>query len=166
MYIKVYFNVLLALKGWGVTSYWKLEWRRYKAAESTSNSELPHAPVISAKMELPETQPGLWGWCSLWSKSQADSIQSSIYSLNKQIQCLPETRQRCIGEQAPPRSQSHRVCISKEGKITQIWRSILKSSRIWGPYWYLTTALSHEEIFEVMVELIPLQEEFPRKFSC
>ena len=60
-------------------------------------------------------------------KVKADSIQSSIYSLNE---CLPETRQRYIGEQTPPRSQAHMVCISKEGKITQIWRSILQSSRI------------------------------------
>lgn len=139
------------LRGWGVTSYWELECRRYKA-ESTSNSELSRASVIAEKMEMGETQPGLGGWCSLWSKSQkvkADSIQSSIYSLNKQIQCLPETRQRYIGEQTPPRSQSHSVCISKEGKITQIWRSVLKSSRIWEPYWYLTTVLSHEETSEV-----------------
>lgn len=63
-------------------------------------------------------------------KVKADSIQSSIYSLDEQIQCLPETRQRYIGEQTPPRSQAHRLCISKEGKLTQIWRSILKISRI------------------------------------
>lgn len=106
------------MRGWGVAKLLGItEWRPKKAAESTSRSELPHALVMAEKMELGKAQPGLWGWYSVWSKSQGwFHPVTSIYSLNKQIQCRPDSRQRCTGEQTPSSPQSHGVYIPEEGK--------------------------------------------------
>lgn len=145
------------MRGWGVACYWELQ--------NGDPRRLQKAPVTAEKMELGKTQLGPWGWCSRLSKSQG-CLHPVMHLFPQWTNPVPpgfqtEVQKWTNTSKSPVSQDLH----PEGGAITHIWRSMMKSFRIWELYWYLTFVLSHEETSGVKGWDHTSVESVLRKFS-